>query len=496
VSRHARARTLVWIRRIVQVASLLFFLGLLLATRGDEAGAASPLLQLYFDVDPLVLAATWLSSHQLTGLWLLALITLALTVLLGRVFCGWLCPLGVLHNALSWLRGLRGKKAALRGEFSRWQCAKYYLLFGLLLMALGGAHWIGVFDPASLLYRSVTTTVLPAAQFLVEDGTGAVYRADPHLGPLHLKAITEPVYRFFRDRVFGGQRFAFDGSSLVFLVFLAALLLNLLRPRFYCRYVCPLGGLLGLFSRRTSLRLVPTGDCGDCRLCTMSCPAAAQPEKPGEWLPAECFGCWNCVAACDERSAIDFRFETPWRRPAAGSVNLSRRATLGALGAGLGPLAIPPAAGKPRSPLPCRPDPAAGRARRAGVFTALRAVRALHESLPDGRASPHPAPGRPRGSLDADPRTVSRLLRVRVQSLRAGLPHRGDKAPAPAGEEAGRDRPRRHRYDALPALRLRAQLHRLRGALPHPRQGHLLRGGGHAPARRQRGRVETPSRGR
>jgi len=346
VSRHARARTLVWIRRIVQVASLLFFLGLLLATRGDEAGAASPLLQLYFDVDPLVLAATWLSSHQLTGLWLLALITLALTVLLGRVFCGWLCPLGVLHNALSWLRGLRGKKAALRGEFSRWQCAKYYLLFGLLLMALGGAHWIGVFDPASLLYRSVTTTVLPAAQFLVEDGTGAVYRADPHLGPLHLKAITEPVYRFFRDRVFGGQRFAFDGSSLVFLVFLAALLLNLLRPRFYCRYVCPLGGLLGLFSRRTSLRLVPTGDCGDCRLCTMSCPAAAQPEKPGEWLPAECFGCWNCVAACDERSAIDFRFETPWRRPAAGSVNLSRRATLGALGAGLAGLLLfrlPPA---------------------------------------------------------------------------------------------------------------------------------------------------------
>lgn len=332
-----RARILIWTRRGVQVVSTLLFLWLLLRTRVRGESAPGSLLGLYFDIDPLVLIATWLASHKLAGLSLLALITLAVTVLLGRVFCGWICPLGAVHNALSWLGGRRRALRMRRDGFSRWQRGKYYLLFALLLMALFGSHWIGVFDPASLLYRSVALTVLPSAQFAVADGSNAVYLNDPRLGPLHFRALTEPIYRFCREHLFFEGRQIFSGSALVLMVFIAALLLNLLRPRFWCRYVCPLGGLLGLFAGRTSLRLVPTGHCGDCRLCTIRCPAAAQPEKANEWLPAECFGCWNCVGACDQ-DAIDFEWRPPWRRPEAGSVDLGRRATLGALASGLGGL--------------------------------------------------------------------------------------------------------------------------------------------------------------
>jgi MauM/NapG family ferredoxin protein len=254
----------------------------------------------------------------------------------------------------------RLRRGAPRAEvYSPWQRAKYYIFIGLLVMAILGAHWIGVLDPMAMLYRSTVVTVLPALQSAVDDGATGVYEADPHVGPFHLTQITEPVYRFFRDHVFFSQESVFTGSTLILLLFLAALLLNLYRPRFWCRYVCPLGGLLGLLARRGTLRLARTSaECTDCGLCTIRCPAAAQPEKPGEWLPDECFGCWNCVAAC-KPAGLDFRFEAPWRKPDAGTVNLSRRGALRSMAAGIAGLLLfritPQARARTYNPMLIRP---------------------------------------------------------------------------------------------------------------------------------------------
>jgi len=338
VTAAGRARRLVWLRRAVQTAGLLLFLGLLVATRQRDGAEASPWLQLWFDLDPLVLLGTWLSAHSVAGLSLLALITVAVTLVLGRVFCGWLCPLGTLHNAVSALRR-RGAARRAMGRFSPWQRLKLGLLAALLVMALFGVHWLGVLDPFGLFTRSMTTAVLPALDVIVGDGATAIYAADPRLGPFPLTRISEPVYRFFRDHVFHGPGPAFDGAVLVALIFTAALVVNLVRPRFWCRYVCPLGALLGLLSRRAPLRLVQTDACTHCGKCAASCPAAAQPEKPGEWLPGECFGCWNCVAACPV-DAVDFAWEPFWRRPRAGSDGVTRRGAIKALAAGLGGLLV------------------------------------------------------------------------------------------------------------------------------------------------------------
>jgi MauM/NapG family ferredoxin protein len=337
VSPAEQARVIIWIRRIVQGLSLSLFILLMIAAHMPEEGQeAGGFLQFYFDIDPLVFLGTWLSTQSLASLSLLALITLAVTLILGRVFCGWFCPFGVLHNITTWFRNRKRKGRPRFEVYSRWQHAKYFLLFGLLISALFGAHWIGVFDPASIFYRSMTTTVFPAVQHVVDEGADLTYQADPHVGSFYFTTVTEPVYRFFRDHVFHGQHHLFTGSLLLALIFAAAVLLNLFRPRFWCRYVCPLGGLLGLVSRRMLLRLRGTDtECTSCGLCTMSCPAAAQPEKVDEWLPHECFGCWNCVASC-KRGGLQFKFEWPWKRIGAGSLDISKRATLAALAAGFG----------------------------------------------------------------------------------------------------------------------------------------------------------------
>ena len=335
-----RARLIIWIRRCVQLTVLGAFLYLLAANRPADGAAPDATVDLFFDLNPLVLLTTWLATHTLTGLSLLALITVAVTVIFGRVFCGWFCPFGTVHNAVGTLRRQFRRVVKRTEAFSRWQRAKYFVLVALLVMTALGAQWAGVLDPFSLLYRSVSLTVMPAADIAMRTVANAVYLADPHLGSLHLSDVTEPVYRWWQEKVTATELRVFSGTSAVFLVFTAAVLLNLVRNRFWCRYICPLGGLLGLLAVRPWLRL--TSDetaCDGCLKCTLSCPAAAQPEKPGQWLATECFGCWNCVASCNNRG-LDFKWFWPWRRLAAGSVDLGRRRTIASAVGGVAALSM------------------------------------------------------------------------------------------------------------------------------------------------------------
>ncbi|HEO70615.1 MAG TPA: 4Fe-4S binding protein, partial [Candidatus Hydrogenedentes bacterium] len=323
-------KTMVWARRAVQIACLALFLHLFWAVRFYEQGGQDALATLFFDIDPLILIGTWLAAHAVPVAALLALITLGVTVVFGRVFCGWVCPLGTLHHFASWLGQKLRRGKPNHQPYSRWQKSKYYLLIVLLVMALLGAHWIGVFDPIAQLYRVTATFLYPATQYAFEKGATAVYHTDPHIGDLHLTSVTEPVYKAGREHIFVTDRQTFLGSTLIGSLFVAALLLNLLRTRFWCRYICPLGGLLGWFSQRQVLRLHhPEGACKECTLCGKVCPAGATPETPGQWRASECFGCWNCTTACNF-NAVTFRFGRPWRAPSDVELDLGKRATLAA----------------------------------------------------------------------------------------------------------------------------------------------------------------------
>jgi ferredoxin len=90
----------------------------------------------------------------------------------------------------------------------------------------------------------------------------------------------------------------------------------------------------------------------------MRCPAAAQPETRDQWLPRECFGCWNCVAACNN-SGLDFRFTWPWRSTPTGKVDLRKRAALAAVVGGVGGVLLmritPQAQGRTFNPVLIRP---------------------------------------------------------------------------------------------------------------------------------------------
>ena len=314
-------------RRIVQLAGLALFFGLLLATRRESAAQPSRWLQTFFLIDPLVGLLTWLAAHAVPAALGLSLLTLVLTVLLGRVFCGWFCPLGTIHAIAGRVLEFCWPRRKPPDHWSRWQLAKYQLLLALVVMAACGVHWGAVLDPLVLLYRTTTVALLPGAQWGVESGSQELGAGGP-AGALVREHISE----------IPGQ--AFLGSGLILAVFLAMLALNRYRPRFWCRYVCPLGAMLGAFALRPFVRrAVEPETCNQCDLCARGCHGAATATAGESWMAAECFGCLNCTPSCPQGS-LRFHFAWPWQGEAGSTgpkpASRSRRGFMQAVSAALG----------------------------------------------------------------------------------------------------------------------------------------------------------------
>jgi polyferredoxin len=270
-------------RRVSQVFfGALFVWFCMVATLGDRPWQLRgwPVNWL-LELDPLVGIATLLSTRTLYAGLLWGLATVALTVLLGRVFCGWICPFGALHQFVGYL-GRRFRKLSDQLEMNRYrpaQALKYYILvFFLAAAALLPREWvsagslqIGLLDPLPLAHRSFNLILLPLA-----DHAG--------LGPA-------PLPRFY------------EGAGLIGAVFLCALFLNLGLPRFYCRFLCPLGALLGVLSRFALWRIGRAEEgCTGCRFCERSCEGACTPAE--KIRLSECVMCLNCLTECRHEAVV------------------------------------------------------------------------------------------------------------------------------------------------------------------------------------------------
>jgi len=319
-------------RRIVQSLAFLAFVALFLNVRPRPDWQPDWSAKLFFIIDPLVMLGTALAAHSLPMILLASVGTIFATIVLGRVFCGWLCPLGAVHAIAGRFFRRFWPNRKRRDAWSRWQLTKYCLLIGMLFMALFGVHGACVFDPLVFLYRSCATAVMPAGQWIVEEGSTAVYKADPGIGSFRVAKVTEPPYQFLRLNVFVLPNAVFLGGGWILLLFVATIALNAYRPRFWCRYLCPLGALLGIFAWRPWLRRkVDKAVCNQCDLCRIGCHGASC-ESPGEgWKAAECFGCMNCVDHCP-RKGLKLAWAAPWNNePKIQPLDLGKRAMFGSV---------------------------------------------------------------------------------------------------------------------------------------------------------------------
>ncbi len=298
--------SLVNVRRLSQFLFLLLFFVLLIRTTLVGEDDTEPWATFFFDIDPLILISTFLSSHAVLSGMLIALVTVALTLLLGRFFCGWVCPVGATFNLVSWARNAPLPRLIKTGTWNQWQKSKYLLLTALLVAALAGLNLAGVFDPFSLFYRTMATSVYPAFQWGAEQLFGWLYYTDPGIGPVRVTLVSEPVYSVLRDYVLTNQPLAYAGGVLIGVLFVLLIVMALFHFRFWCRYLCPLGALLGVFAKTGRVHLKLNNDrCNDCKMCVAYCPGACDPHLSGRWKKEECYLCFTCRDLCPS-GAISF----------------------------------------------------------------------------------------------------------------------------------------------------------------------------------------------
>jgi MauM/NapG family ferredoxin protein len=335
-----------WIygRRIRQAVQLLAFtLYLFLFFAVLQRWTIFPWANLFFQLDPLTTLATMLAGRAWLPQLGWALIIVGLTVLVGRVWCGWLCPLGTL---LEWTRfpsAQRRRATELRLSAQRpemeqnrqkpgFQTIKNILLLLILAMALFGNLTLLWLDPLTLLTRTLTTVILPGLNYAVS----AVERS------LYLIPVLSPMVDWIEERLRGMvlpvEQPVFAQNGLIALLFFGILALNLLADRFWCRYLCPLGALLGLLSKVALLRPVIGSACLNCAKCARVCPLEAIDTKPSYKIsPVECTVCLDCLAACPQQG-MGFawhRRPAPWHKP-----DPTRRQVLTSLAVGAVSIAI------------------------------------------------------------------------------------------------------------------------------------------------------------
>ena len=322
-------RPWVTIRKAVQILAFSLFLVLFV---GSHAGRITgELASLPFRLDPLIVLANLLADRTLLAGSALALITLGITLLAGRAWCGWLCPLGTL---LDWFSLRRWQQRSWETPESLRQI-KYLLLFIIIFAALFTNLTLLILDPLTLFTRTLTVSLWPALDQIVTSIETALYQVS------FLRPAVSTFDQWVRPTIFSQIPHAYQGAVLFGVIFVTLVGLNLLAERFWCRYLCPLGGILGMFSKVAILRRTVTTECTHCGLCADSCPTGTiDPSDGYKSDPGECTMCMECLYGC--------QFESTTFAPQFGAAQWhnydpSRRnalATLGAAAAGVALLKV------------------------------------------------------------------------------------------------------------------------------------------------------------
>lgn len=248
--------------------------GIMAATQTLRGGPWSIQMGPLSMTDPLAGAESIVGSKRMLRVLLVSLIIPVLVALvLGRVFCSWICPMHLLLEMTDTLRRLF-RFLELRPRDLKFDRRTKYVVLG-----------VGLFMTA-LLSRPVLGYVYPPA--------------------IINRELHDFVFGLFDRAEQGLFGVSVAGLTWMSLILVGIVLVEItISRRWWCRYICPGGALYSLLSWRRPVRVVlDENACTRCTTCVEVCPVGLSPME--NRMGAECDNCGLCVSHCDDK-ALDVK---------------------------------------------------------------------------------------------------------------------------------------------------------------------------------------------
>ncbi|HEY5282722.1 MAG TPA: 4Fe-4S binding protein [Polyangia bacterium] len=271
-----------WIRRGVQVLSFFVFFYVVYSCLGVFGMIRNGLYGLTLVGSAYSESFYWLA---------LPMVIIAVTLLHGPVFCGWICPTGSVQDLSGWLRRRLPRRPGGLSRGLQVGIAVASVGFVALLIGLGvkkklfvedsSLHWGAMLLLLCCLVLAGVLDDIPTRRLRVFSLVAILFTAVSHM------VVTSPVHFAFTSR-------DDPASAITTLVILVAGTFVL---RSWCRYLCPWGQLLGFLHRFSRLRiLLDKSKCNQCGVCDARCDVAA--IEKGVVRVAHCQFCHACVDYC------------------------------------------------------------------------------------------------------------------------------------------------------------------------------------------------------
>lgn len=230
---------------------------------------------------------------------------LILTLITGRTYCSFLCPLGIMQDIISRAGGRIKKSFRCFGYKKPYTILRYSILIVTLAVTIsGGIYILTLLDPYSIFGRFMTYFGQPAVIGLNNLLAGILEKFD--------------VYTFAHVKISSYNTMVYV-IPVLFLLIVG--FLSLVEGRLYCNSICPVGTFLGLMSKVSFLRIkFDESACTKCGRCAVACKSSCIDFLNKKIDNSRCVECFNCVNKCpDEALSYGFTgFPAKEYKPDAG----------------------------------------------------------------------------------------------------------------------------------------------------------------------------------
>lgn len=206
---------------------------------------------------------------------------IVITLVLGRVYCSVVCPLGIMQDMIAWL-GKKSKKNRYSYSKALTWLRVFVLVVFIICLVAGIGIVVALLEPYSFFGRIVSNLFVP------------IYNSANNV----LAWVAEKIdsYAFYTVDVWMK---GFGTFIISLLCFVALAVFAWRNGRTYCNAICPVGTILGFISKYSLFRpIIDSSKCTQCRLCERNCKAACIDIKNKNIDYGRCVACMDCVDKC------------------------------------------------------------------------------------------------------------------------------------------------------------------------------------------------------